>query len=211
MITRQDLISGQIKTADYFLVRKAFRPGDPLFFAGEGIISSAIGVFTGSDISHIAAILGQKENGLQRWRLMEASEDSGEGFLGGKVAKQLISEKIKKYDGEVYWSALREGFEIFRPAIKKALKSFEGVPYDYDTLIANIIPGHRDVDYDEMICSEMFECAILRAVPRSFLERYEGNEAVDLMLDDPAQVLVPGEVWELPFFYPPIKLIIEDS
>jgi len=116
-------------SCDYADVRRNMRPGDIIAFQGRGFISKAICFICRCPVSHVGIVLYVRDlDGTRHVDLMESTT------LAEHTGVQLthMSERIKTYDGRVWWLPLsdvnREEMDVVR--FLELMKAMRGRKYD---------------------------------------------------------------------------------
>lgn len=101
----------------YESVRPNIRTGDVIAFSGKGLVSDLIKLVTKSPISHVAIVMGVgmgSDGGAHDPRLMlcesttQCSDPDAEfGEIVKGVQYHFLSQRIERYEGDVYWLKLR--------------------------------------------------------------------------------------------------------
>lgn len=99
----------------YESVRPNIRTGDVIAFSGKGLVSDLIKLVTKSPISHVAIVIGMgmgSDPHDPRLMLCESTTQcSDPDAVSGEIIKgvqyQFLSQRIERYDGDVYWLKLR--------------------------------------------------------------------------------------------------------
>jgi len=100
------------------------------------------------------------------------------------VVLNFLSRRLEQFDGEAWWYPLKDEMEGRRNDIgKKALDSV-GIPYDYGSIVKQII-GKVSVDARDLFCSEDY----------LYCFGYQGK------------ALSPAEMPELGIFKEPAKIL----
>jgi len=163
------------KQADYANVCNQMQPGDVIAFSGKGDISEIIKRTTRSNVSHVGVILKSKlliKGEPQQGPFNQIIESTLlNGFLGVTISR--LSDRIKSYDGKVWWLPLSDSVRG-----KMDLKKFhdfllhqEHKPYDipqaiksaFDALDNNPLLGrvtHNIEDFSKLFCSELVAAAL---------------------------------------------------
>jgi hypothetical protein len=143
--------SGETKmTLDlYHNYQKKLRTGDLLSWSSESVLGWLIRKFTKSDINHSGMVIRfqdfEEKNGASRRFTLEALEHG--------IDLNLISRRLGKYKGKVYWHGLQERFDEKRPLLGSTALQFAGVAYDYRSLFKNIL-GKVSAEASKLFCSE---------------------------------------------------------
>ena len=103
----------------YSNVRNQMRPGDVIAFGGKGQFSEIIKFATRSEVSHVGVIFQVDRTGRQFKNLVIESTS-----LNGKSGVQInfMSQRVRNYEGEVWWLPLDKPYSDF---IEKSDKFFE--------------------------------------------------------------------------------------
>ena len=155
----------------YELNRLVMRTGDVIAFSGKGRVSEVIKTYTRSDISHVGIVF-KNENGrviiMESTTLLDKPDLVTGEFIKG-VQQQYLSDRIKAYDGLVYWCGLTENIKIQKQAdMIKWLSDVHGKRTSYDALGAvlagsyalNTFDFARDEDFSSLFCSELVTKAL---------------------------------------------------
>jgi hypothetical protein len=135
--------------------------GDLMEFAGDAWISKAIRFFTKKDVNHTAILwhVDEFKSIKDRKFIMEALD------LGIEI--NLMSCRLKKYEGEVYWYPLKEEYHKYRDEVAGICLLAEGrtdeIRYDYLSLVRNM---WRKVNVDvkkHSFCSEFCQWVLQTA------------------------------------------------
>jgi len=78
------------------------------------------------------------------------------------VRIRRLSEKLKKYHGELWLFPLIPEFDKYRKSMGCIALGWEGLPYDYKSLLGNLF-GLVDADLKKLFCSELVFLAAKRA------------------------------------------------
>ena len=150
----------------YKEIRKRMRTGDVIAFSGKGRTSNAIKFVTDSDISHVAIVYCTEDG---RVMLMESTTlndipDCETGKFIKGVQKQYLSDRIKSYDGQVYWYRNSENIKRHnRDLMLEWLDDKHGKETAYDQKGA-IMSGFdifdplgfvAEEDFSSLFCSEL--------------------------------------------------------
>lgn len=153
----------------YQEVREKMQPFDLISFSGKGSVSNIIKGFTNSDISHVALVYRiLDENEKERVLIIESTSlvtlpDRIHGEMIKGVQIQALSERLKTYEGQVYWHKLNVPVSQARKAAMYSwLLTQHSTRVKYDTIGA--IRSGVDIwdymleskpDYEKLFCSEM--------------------------------------------------------
>jgi|SRR3990167_1895525 len=142
--------------AKYHQIRESLQDGDLIAFGGRGGASSLIKLFTRSNVSHVALILKSVlETGERLNMIIEST--TLDGYSG--VIINRLSNRLKNYDGEVWWLPLRQdvrdradfdgAYEWLKKQKRKADDSLQAIGAGLDLIINN------KEDFDCFFCSEL--------------------------------------------------------
>jgi len=136
----------------YLTYRADMGNGDLLEFASDSLIGKIIRFFTKKDVNHTAILwcVDQFKNVRNRKFIMEA--------LNYGIELNLISQRLTKYKGVVYWYPLKDEYHKYRDEVASICLLAEGrtneIRYDYLALIRNMF-GKVSVDVEKYsFCSE---------------------------------------------------------
>ena len=131
----------------YDSVKRDMKSGDCLLYKSNTILGWLIRLFS-KGYNHAGLIIRLDEyQGLEcrRWTL-EALEHG--------VVLNLLTRRLSFVDGEVYWYALKDEYDDKRDKVCEWALAQAGQPYDYDSLLKNIIK-RVSVNARELFCSEL--------------------------------------------------------
>jgi hypothetical protein len=144
-------------------LRKYIKTGDVIGFSGKGRTSNIIKGATFCDISHVGIVY---KTLADRVIIMESTSlnniadcATGEFFKG--VQQQYLSDRIKHYDGQVYWYALNDDILPSKEHQMLCwLKDKHGKRTSYDTLQAigaglDVLLPDNIEDFRKLFCSEL--------------------------------------------------------
>lgn len=159
----------------YPRVRNLLEVGDVVAFGGRGAVSNTIKRFTGAPVSHVGVVLrtqvlvdGKAAAVGDRGHLVQVIESTSlDGFVG--VAISRLSDRLERYDGEVWWLPLaaevraRLNVEVFTSWLLKQ----EGRRYDERGAVLSGL-DRLDVlgltraseDLSRLFCSELVAAAL---------------------------------------------------
>jgi hypothetical protein len=69
------------------------------------------------------------------------------------VYPNLVSKKLSKFNGSVYWLALKNQFDSFRVNLAREGMKYVGSGYDYGSFFACLL-AKIDIEANKFICSE---------------------------------------------------------
>jgi len=188
-------------------LREQMNPGDVISFEGRALISRLIRMKSAR--SHVASLVNGPGDYRIRRLVIEADQ--------GEVNTRWLSDKIKEYNGKIWWHPLRPELEEYRPAISAFLWAHIGTPYDYKDMLWNMF-RRPATDPKAFYCSELEGAAFyyppekskkfkaLHGLPEKVMKQYrDSNKQVRLLLKGKA--LRPDEVVKLPFFLPEVRVL----
>lgn len=150
--------------AKYHEVRGDIQDGDIIAFGGRGGVSNLIKLFTRSNVSHVALVMKSKlENNVPLNMIIEST--ILDGYSG--VTINRLSNRLKDYQGEVWWLPLRqdlrseknweEAYEWLKCQRKKAYDNIQAIGSGLDLIWNN------KEDFDKFFCSELC-CAFFEEI-----------------------------------------------
>lgn len=152
----------------YTEARGAMRPGDILAFGGKGGFSTLIKRFTFSPVSHVGAVLQTRMTSETNGRYFNnIIESTSLGEFNG-VQVNRVSERLRDYDGEVWWLPLKDTLRQFcfdESAYFDFMFASDRKPYDTAQAVLSaldLIPDSKE-DYDKFFCSELVAASLQAA------------------------------------------------
>ncbi|WP_243361199.1 hypothetical protein [Fundidesulfovibrio terrae] len=155
-----------MKTMNYESIRKEMLPGDVLAFSGKGNASEIIKNVTRSSVSHIGIVLQTTERFDETDRFFNQIIESTslDGFSGVIISR--LSQRLRAYDGEVWWLPLNRNSRQATFNAEKFhnfLMQQEGKLYDTIQAVKSAIdifdkihgPGYNYEDFSRFFCSEL--------------------------------------------------------
>jgi len=145
-------------------LRDKMKIGDMLAFSGKGFISEIIKKVTGSNISHVGAVLYSYVAGQRLVQVIE-STSLGDGFSGVKINR--LSDHVRDYDGKIFWHPLtsfsRDSFK--EELYTRFMLNMKGRKYDTIQAVLSALDFIPDTseDLDKLFCSELISEAYERA------------------------------------------------
>ncbi|MEO5371240.1 MAG: hypothetical protein H7833_14300 [Magnetococcus sp. DMHC-1] len=161
-----------VKVISYDKARPDMLPGDVIAFSGSGSFSELIKFSTLSSVSHVAVIMqtklmvdGDPQSGMFN-QIIEAVTTQG-------VVIKRLSDKLKDYDGEIWWLPLRRSLQ--KSMDKKKFFDFlihqEGKKYDMPQAVKSALDAsdnipligkltHNQEDFSAFFCSELVAGAL---------------------------------------------------
>ncbi len=172
-----------MKLFEYHYFRKRMQTGDLVEWASPTAIGGLIRLFTKKKVNHSSLLLNlDRFAGLQNRRfILEA--------LGDGIDLNLMSKRLKEFNGKVYWSALKSKYNYRRDDIASWALDKVGTDYDYRSLFANMW-GMVNQDAKKFFCSEFYHMALFAA------DILPGGEAAR-----------PGEFAKYMIHEPPMRIL----
>lgn len=142
--------------AKYHEIRKDIQDGDVIAFGGKGAVSNLIKLFTRSNVSHVALVLKSVLETGERLNLIIESTIL-DGYSG--VVVNRLSNRLKNYDGEVWWLPLKQDLRDRTnwEGAYEWLRSQKGKAYDTKQAIGSGLDllWNNKEDFDKFYCSEI--------------------------------------------------------
>lgn len=166
-----------VEQITYSEARKRMEPGDVIAFGGKGHFSEIIKFATFSTVSHVGVILKTKiqDDTTGRFFNQIIESTSLDGFNGVNISR--FSDRLKNYDGELWWlplsrkirersfdqkkffdflfnqAKLRKPYDMPQ-AIKSALDVLDELPLGLHG------PGYNKEDFSKFFCSELVSAGL---------------------------------------------------
>ncbi len=156
----------------YDSVRDQMQPGDVIAFAGKSHFSEIIKAVTRSQVSHVGVILQTQatyDTGDQaRYFNLIIESTKWNGFMGVDAIR--LSDRLRSYDGQVWWLPLNKKLRQERKFDLKKFFDFlyaqKGKPYDLkqavnsaldalDKIVGQLSPTANTEDFSRFFCSEL--------------------------------------------------------
>ena len=141
---------------NYPLYRDQFKTGDMLAWHSNSIVGAGIrlktvpsGTPSNSPLSvnHTSTVIRLSEyEGLERRVWCTEALENG-------TVLNLLSRRLKEFDGYVYWYPLTDEWNDKRQAIGERLLEYIGIPYDYKSIGEQLLSS-VSVDVKKLFCSE---------------------------------------------------------
>lgn len=131
----------------YMRYRSHMQTGDLLLWKSHTLLGWMIRLFSRGEVNHAGLVLKLEEFAHlkeRRWTL-EALEPG--------IVLHLISNRLAKFDGEVWWYPLKDEFYEHRANLGEWAIAMVGTPYDYGSLFKNAL-GRVSVNANRLFCSE---------------------------------------------------------
>lgn len=161
-----------IESTSYAEIRGEMKPGDVLAFGGKGNFSDLIKFATASVVSHVGVILHTKIPTDTSGRYFNQVIESAtiHDYAGVHISR--LSDRLKVYDGEIWWLPLSESLRqdnFDQEKFYNFLFQHEGKKYDMyqalqagaDALDSVKLPfgmsglGYAEEDFSKFFCSEL--------------------------------------------------------
>lgn len=131
----------------YDSIKDDIKTGDILYWRSKSLVGSLIRARTGGWGNHISQTNRMSEyEGLERRRYHTEALERG-------VYPNLLSRRIREFDGSVRWLPLKDEWDSKRTEIGICMAEMWGTPYDYPSLFWQII-GKVSTDAKQLFCSE---------------------------------------------------------
>lgn len=132
----------------YDEVKEQMKTGDHIGWASATMTGGIIRWRTKGYINHSSMIIRLAEfEGEQRRRYHTEAMERG-------VYPNLLSNRLKKYEGEVWWYPLKPELDEKRTEIGRRLCEMWGIEYDYKSLMWQLL-GKVNADARKLFCSEV--------------------------------------------------------
>lgn len=130
----------------YHRYREKMDTGDLLQWHSDSIIGKLIRLRIGGDVNHSGLVLrvAQYEGEGRRW--------TTESLEGG-VEAVLLSRRLEKFRGSVWWHPLKPAHQELRKVAGMRMLEMLGAPYDFHSLFRQIF-SRVSVDLSSLFCSE---------------------------------------------------------
>jgi len=132
---------------EYYKVRHLIKTGDHLGWKSNGIIGNLIRVFAPGPINHSEIVIRIPFEGLDKRRF-------DIGALSNGVSLHLLSRRLEKYKGEVWWYSLKSEHDSLRPLIASFILQKLDIRYDFYNLFKNAF-GRVSTEASQFFCSEV--------------------------------------------------------
>jgi len=137
----------------YESIRDQMRTGDILLWHSNSILGALIRWRTGGDENHASMIIRLQEyEGREHRRYHTEAMERG-------VYPNLLSSRLKEFDGQVWWLPLKDEYNDKRAEIGARITEVWGCPYDYGSLFWQLV-GKVSVETRRMFCSEVVDYAM---------------------------------------------------
>lgn len=135
--------------SEYLFVKDDMKTGDLLQWHSEGSpVGWAICLRTGGYFTHSSLVIRLAEyEGLERHRFTQEA-------VGRGVMLNLLSRRLERYHGSVWWYPLKDEFDSQRRGIGEIALAHTGVPYDYHSLLRQLL-GRVFPATNALFCSEL--------------------------------------------------------
>lgn len=135
----------------YKMYQSSIKTGDIIEFQGNSFLGRLIRKKTGQEVNHTTVVDCMGENRRYIW------EAIGNGFH-----PCYLSNKLKDYDGKVYWLQLKPIYDSHRERIITKVISLEGRPYGYFDII-KLLFGKVKLDLNDPtpVCSAAIQISLI--------------------------------------------------
>lgn len=143
---------------EYYLHRPLMRTGDILQWRSASVLGWLIRKFSKAAVNHTSLIITLDVYDADRLFTTEA--------LGDGIELNIVSTRLEKYQGEVWWMPLKSEYQMHRHLIgQEALRTL-GTPYDYGALISQAVTRVK-ANPKKQFCSEhAFIMSKLAGIPK---------------------------------------------
>ena len=178
--------------AKYEDVCKEMLPGDLIAFGGTGCISYTIKTVTRSPVSHVGVILSNAIYcGIAFAMIAESTSLDDVDTIG--VQFNRLSDRIKGYEGSVWWLPLADDVRatLNVPDLASFLVSQKGKKYDTYQAVMSAVDFIPDTDenLDRLFCSEYVVAAWEEGFKKNFTARTEFLRNINASEVTPADIL----------------------
>ena len=142
----------------YLFYRDQFRTGDMIAWKSNSTIGKLIRWRTVPrsvpedshlNVNHTSGIIRLKEyEGEARRVFVTESLEAG-------TVLNLLSRRLEKFDGHVWWYPLKDGWNSKRRKIGETALEYIGIKYDYKSIM-EMITGSVSVDVKKFFCTEYY-------------------------------------------------------
>ena len=137
------------ETSPQFKVYYSWRPylwtGDLLEWQSNTVLGCIIRMFTGKDVNHTGLVIRYMNFDTERVYTLEAL---AKGFY-----PNLLSKRLARYKGRLYWLQLLPSLDEYRPVIAREAMKYIGTGYDFSSLIKQVLVKVK-VSPEFLFCSE---------------------------------------------------------
>lgn len=133
----------------YNKFKQQMKTGDLLLWRSNSLLGATIRFFSKGPFNHASIVMCFPEyegEECRRW--------TTEALEHGTVLN-LLSRRLDKYDGQVWWFPLKDDWEQQRSIIGRRALSMIGIGYDYKSLFKNIL-GKVSAEARRLFCSEYY-------------------------------------------------------
>lgn len=140
----------------YNRYRKFIKTADLIEWRSNTLLGRLIRAKTKQSVNHTSGAVIYTMVGTDTIRRY-IGEALPEGFV-----LSYLSDRLKHFKGEVYWSKLKEEYSLdVRVAIAEEALKLEGTPYGYKDLIASLFNAVGTNYKNGVICSEAWHIALV--------------------------------------------------
>lgn len=186
----------------YKQYRNMMKTGDMLEWRSRSALGSTIRFFSKQKVNHTGICFAMDNYGLYDGHHVFTLEAESDG-----IQNNLLSARLQKFDGEVYWSPLKPEFEALRNKAADWALEQVGVEYDYGSLFKNAISA-VSADARKYFCSEyaFFYYVISGMLPQYIFDSGRGV-VVDAKTGKPVKAPVPGTFERFKLHLPAIQIM----
>ena len=173
----------------YYQYQEQIKNADLIEFRANSILGSSIRAKTKQMVNHTScALIYQMVGGEDVRRYI--GESLSDGFN-----LHYLSDSIKNYDGEVYWSKLKMPDNSYlRIKLAEEILKIEGKSYGYTDIIELLFKKVKlDLNDKSPVCSAALQIALIKA------------GLLDKNYND-GHIMYPGEFDKTKIYYTPIRI-----
>ena len=136
----------------YYKLRDELKTGDLLLYRSSSVLGWLIRMFSRANVNHAGLVIRLSEYGdlSDRRFTLEALE--------GGIVLRILSRRLRKFKGDVYWYPLQDQFESYRNDIGAWALEKVGIQYDYGSLFKQAL-CRVSADAEKFFCSEYSQIA----------------------------------------------------
>lgn len=133
----------------YELNRDQMKTGDLLLWRSNSLLGVIIRRFSKGIVNHASLLVRLSEyEGIERRVFTSEALEHG-------IVLNLLSKRMKEYDGDIWWYQLKPEWNVERTKIGERAFEYMGTPYDYDSLFKNAI-CKVSAEATKLFCSEYY-------------------------------------------------------
>ena len=122
--------------------RQVMQTGDCILWRSKSVIGWLIRLFSNGEYNHAGLVVRPEDDGCFAGRRFTLEA------LGNGIILRLLSERLRKFEGEVWLYPLKDEFDDLRPGILAWSLDQEGTPYDFVSLFKQLV-GRVSFDMKE--------------------------------------------------------------